>query len=226
MAYPQFPKGFLFGAATAAFQIEGGWNADGKGPSIWDTFAHTPGKIANGDTGDVACNTYYDFRTDINIMSDLGLNAYRFSVSWPRVLPEGKGRVNPKGLDYYNRLVDALLEKDIVPFVTLFHWDLPQALMDECSGFVGRDCAGYLADYAAVVVKSLGDRVKNWITINEPWEHVCEGYFLGTTPPGRQNPGQYFRAAHHILLGHGNGLLDHISRGLPARWLFWNSDPL
>src|SRR5512136_689894 len=116
MTYPQFPQGFLFGTATAAYQIEGGWNADGKGPSIWDTFAHTPGKIANGDTGDVACNTYHDFQTDINIMSELGLNAYRFSVSWPRVLPEGKGRVNPKGLDYYNRLVDALLEKNIVPF--------------------------------------------------------------------------------------------------------------
>jgi beta-glucosidase len=203
MAYPQFPQGFLFGAATSAFQIEGGWNEDGKGPSIWDTFAHTPGKIVSGDTSDVACNTYHDFQTDINIMSELGLNAYRFSVSWLRVLPEGKGRINPKGLDYYNRLVDALLEKNIVPFVTLFHWDLPQALMDECSGFVGRDCAGYFADYAAVVVKSLGDRVKNWITINEPWEHTCEGYFLGVTPPGRQNPWQYFRAAHHILLGHG-----------------------
>jgi len=201
--FPQFPKGFYFGSATAAYQIEGGWKADGKGPSTWDTFVRKPGKIKNGDTGDVACNTYNDFQTDIDIMAEMEMNAYRFSIAWSRVVPKGKGAVNAKGLDYYSRLVDALLEKGITPFITLFHWDMPQGLYSDYRGFVGRETSGYFADYAEVVVKSLGDRVKHWITLNEPWEHAFFGYFVGEHAPGETNPWAYFKVAHHELLGHG-----------------------
>ena len=162
-----------------------------------------PGKIKNNETGDVACNTYHDFQTDINIMARLEMNAYRFSIAWSRVLPEGKGAVNSKGLDYYSRLVDALLEKEITPFITLFHWDMPQALFEDYGGFAGRETAAYFADYVEVVVKSLGDRVKHWITLNEPWEHAFFGYFTGEHAPGVSNPWKYFRVAHHELLAHG-----------------------
>lgn len=203
MVYPKFPKGFLFGAATAAYQIEGGWNADGKGPSTWDVFTHKPGKIKNGDTGDVACNTFHDFQTDIDIMAELELSAYRFSTAWSRVLPQGKGQVNQKGLDYYNRLVDALLKKNITPFITLFHWDMPQALFEQYGGFAGRETASYYADYVEIILRSLGDRVKHWITLNEPWEHAFFGYFTGEHAPGIRNPWMYFKVAHHELLGHG-----------------------
>jgi beta-glucosidase len=203
MTYPQFPPGFFFGAATAAYQIEGGWDADGKGPSTWDTFAHTPGKIRDGHTGDTACNTYHDPDTDVKIMTELSLNAYRFSIAWSRVLPAGKGQPNPKGLDYYNRLVDALLERSITPFITLFHWDMPQALEDECGGFIGRDCASYFADYAGLMARTLGDRVRHWITLNEPWEHAMLGHFLGEHAPGKRSPWLYFKVAHHELLAHG-----------------------
>jgi beta-glucosidase len=201
--FPQFPKNFYFGSATAAYQIEGGWDADGKGPSIWDVFVRKPGKIKNSDSGDVACNTYHDFQTDIDIMADLQMNAYRFSVAWSRVLPQGKGQVNAKGLDYYQRLVDALLEKNISPFITMFHWDMPQALFERYGGFIGRDTAYYFADYAEVIVRALGDRVKHWITLNEPWEHAFFGHFVGEHAPGIRNPWSYFRVAHHELLGHG-----------------------
>ncbi|MBN1582656.1 MAG: beta-glucosidase [Anaerolineae bacterium] len=201
--YPQFPKGFYFGTATAAYQIEGGWDEDGKGLSTWDVFSHTPGKIRTGETGDVACDTYHNFQTDVDIMSKLELNAYRFSVAWTRVLPEGKGTVNAKGLDYYNRLVDALLEKGVTPFITLFHWDMPQALYEAGQSFSSRECSAYFADYAEIVVKSLGDRIKHWITLNEPWEHAMMGHFLGEHAPGVRNPWTYFKVAHHELLGHG-----------------------
>lgn len=203
MEYPKFPKGFLIGTATAAYQIEGGWNADGKGPSTWDAFTHKPGKIKNGETGDVARNTYNDFQTDIDIMAELELNAYRFSAAWSRVLPLGKGQVNQKGLSYYNRLVDALLEKNITPFVTLFHWDMPQTLFEQYGGFAGRDTSSYFADYVEVIVRSLGDRVKHWITLNEPWEHAFFGHFTGEHAPGITNPWTYFKVAHHELLAHG-----------------------
>ncbi len=206
MSYPQFPKDFVFGTATAAFQIEGGWNEDGKGASTWDTFTHKPGKVKTGENAEVACNTYHDCQTDIDLMAQLGLNAYRFSIAWSRVLPQGKGPINAKGLDYYDRVVDALLAKRITPFVTLFHWDMPQALEDTIGGFAGRDCADYFADYAEVVAKRLGDRVKNWITLNEPWEHACFGHLLGYHAPGQHNPWTYFRVAHHQLLGHGLAL--------------------
>lgn len=203
MAFPQFPKNFLFGTATAAYQIEGGWNADGKGFSTWDVFTHKRGKVLNGDNGDIACNTYRDFQTDIDVMSELELQAYRFSIAWSRVLPQGKGQVNQKGLDYYNRLVDALLKKNIKPFITMFHWDMPQALFEQYGGFASRETSSYFADYAEVIVKSLGDRVKHWITLNEPWEHAFFGYFVGEHAPGVTNPWTYFKVAHHQLLGHG-----------------------
>jgi beta-glucosidase len=203
MAYPQFPPFFLFGTATAAFQIEGSPRADGKGPSIWDTFSHKRGKIVTGENADMACNTYAEPERDLALMAELGLNAYRFSIAWSRVLPEGRGQVNQKGLDYYKRLVDSLLERRILPFITLFHWDTPQALQDLCGGFAGRDMVNYFADYAGIVVQALGDRAKHWITLNEPWEHAYFGHLLGTHAPGHHNPFTYFRVAHHQLLGHG-----------------------
>ena len=203
MEYPKFPKGFLIGTATAAYQIEGGWNADGKGPSTWDVFTHKPGKIKNGETGDVACNTYYDFQTDIDIMAELELNAYRFSTAWSRVLPQGKGQVNQKGLDYYNRLVDALLEKNITPFITLFHWDMPQALFEQYGGFAGRETASYYADYVEIIVRSLGDRVKHWITLNEPWEHAFFGHFTGEHAPGITQSVDVFQGSASRIAWHG-----------------------
>jgi beta-glucosidase len=206
MTYPHFPPGFLFGTASAAFQIEGSPTADGKGASIWDTFTHTPGRIKNGDTADTACDTYRHPEGDLALMSDLGFNAYRFSIAWTRLLPEGRGPVNQKGLDYYRRLADNLLARNITPFVTLFHWDMPQALQDLCGGFAGRDCAGYFADYAEAAVKALGDRIDHWMTLNEPWEHAALGHLLGVHAPGKHNPWTYFRVAHHELLGHGMAL--------------------
>ena len=203
MTYPQFPNGFLFGSATSAYQVEGGWDADGKGASTWDMFVRRPGKIKNGDTGDAACDTYHDFMTDIEIMAELEMNSYRFSTSWSRVLPDGAGHVNPSGLDYYDRLVDALVARGITPLVTLFHWDMPQTLFERFRGFAGRDTAHLFADYVEVVVRTLGDRVKHWITLNEPWEHAFFGYFVGEHAPGVRNPWDYFRVAHHELLAHG-----------------------
>jgi beta-glucosidase len=202
-SFPIFPKGFQFGAATAAFQIEGGWNEDGKGSSTWDTFMHQKKFAAHRRAAEFAVDTYHDFQTDIDLLAALEMNAYRFSIAWSRVLPSGRGAPNPKGLDYYNRLVDALLEKQITPFVTIYHWDMPQALEDSVGGFMGRDCANYYADYAELVVRALGDRVKNWITLNEPWEHAMFGHFLGEHAPGITSPWAYFRVAHHELLGHG-----------------------
>ncbi len=198
----KFPEGFLWGAATSAYQIEGAWNEDGKGPSIWDTFAHTPGKIRDGSTGDVACDHYHRWREDVALMKTLGLKAYRFSISWPRVLPSGKTPVNPKGLDFYDRLVDALLEAGIVPFVTLYHWDLPQALQD-LGGWANRDLAYYFADYAAVVARRLGDRVTYWTTLNEPWVISWIGHGWGEHAPGLRNPKVALQVAHHLLLSHG-----------------------
>ena len=206
MSYPQFPPDFLFGTATAAFQIEGSPTVDNKGKSIWDVYTHTPGKIVTGENADLACDTYRNPERDLDLMTELNFNAYRFSIAWSRVLPEGRGQVNQKGMDYYRCLVDLLLERDITPFITLFHWDTPQALQELCGGFAGRDMAYYFADYAETVVKALGDRAKNWITLNEPWEHAAFGHLLGTHAPGHHNPFTYFRVAHHELLGHGLAL--------------------
>jgi len=198
----RFPDGFVWGAATAAYQIEGAWNEDGKGPSTWDTFCHKPRKILDGSSGDVACDHYHRYQEDVEVMAELGLPAYRFSISWPRILPQGRGAVNAAGLDFYDRLVDALLAKQIEPYLTLYHWDLPQALED-LGGWASRDTAQYFAEYARIVAERLGDRVTHWITHNEPVVVSLLGYFMGEYAPGEQNPTAAFQAAHHLLLSHG-----------------------
>jgi len=199
--FPVFPPGFLLGAATAAYQVEGGARDGGRGESIWDRFSHTPGKTYAGHTGDVACDHYHRWREDVELMAELGLRAYRFSVAWPRVMPEGRGPVNPAGLDFYDRLVDALLEEGIQPFVTLYHWDLPQALQD-IGGWPSRSLVGYFADYAATVVGRLGDRVRHWITLNEPWVFAFVGYLEGRHAPGLKDLAAALQAAHHALVAH------------------------
>ncbi len=199
----QIPTDFLIGAATAAYQIEGAVKEGGRGPSIWDTFCHTPGKIDNGDTGDVACDHYHRYQEDVDIMRDMSLDAYRFSISWSRIFPDGSGKINPAGLAYYDRLLDALLAAGITPYCTLFHWDTPEALFKAHRGFIGRETSYHFADYTRAVVKHFGDRIKNWITVNEPWEHATFGHLFGNHAPGVRNPWSYWRAMHHILLGHG-----------------------
>ena len=197
-----FPDGFLWGAATASFQIEGAHDEDGRSFSIWDTFCRTPGKVANGDTGDVACDHYHRMPQDVALMKDLGLDAYRFSVAWPRVIPTGTGAVNAKGLDFYSRLVDTLLENGIRPVVTLYHWDLPQVLGDR-GGWLNRDSADWYTEYAEVTVAALGDRVTNWTTFNEPWCSSVLSYSLGAHAPGHTDPLEGMLAAHHLMLAHG-----------------------
>jgi beta-glucosidase len=199
-----FPKGFFWGTATAAYQIEGGWNEDGKAESIWDRFAHTPGKIKNGDTADAACESYHRWREDIALMRTMNLSSYRFSISWPRVQPLGSGAVNSKGMDYYSRLVDALLEAHVRPFVTLYHWDLPQALED-AGGWPNRDTASRFADYVQLVAQSLGDRVSDWILFNEPDAFVDLGYLEGTHAPGHKSLLDFLRATHVVNLAQGAG---------------------
>jgi beta-glucosidase len=201
----RFPPGFVWGAATAAYQIEGAVAEDGRGPSVWDTFSHVPGTILDGTTGDVATDHYHRFAEDIAIMSDLGLSAYRFSVAWPRILPAGAGSVNPAGIDFYSRLVDALLERGIAPVVTLYHWDLPQALQDT-GGWAERDTAARFAEYATVVAGALGDRVPTFITLNEPWCAAFLGHGNGLHAPGIADNSTALRAAHHLLLAHGLGV--------------------
>jgi beta-glucosidase len=195
-----FPADFTFGAATAAFQIEGAAGEDGRGESIWDRFCRVPGAVRNGDTGDVACDFYHRYRDDIGLMRELGLDAFRFSVAWPRVLPDGRGRVNAAGLDFYDRLVDELLAAGIEPYLTLYHWDLPQALEDE-GGWTARSTAEAFAEYAGAVVGRLGDRVRHWMTHNEPWVSAWLGYGVGKLAPGRT--GEALAASHHLLLSHG-----------------------
>ncbi|MBA0127055.1 beta-glucosidase [Haloechinothrix sp. YIM 98757] len=197
-----FPTGFLWGAATSAYQIEGAALADGRGPSIWDTFSHTPGRTLAGETGDVAADHYRRYREDVALMAELGLQAYRFSISWPRVQPDGSGGVNQRGLDFYRRLADELLEHGIQPWPTLYHWDLPQPLED-AGGWPVRDTAGRFAEYALLVHEAIGDRVESWATLNEPWCSAFLGYASGEHAPGRQEPAAAVRAAHHLLLGHG-----------------------
>ena len=202
MSTISFPAGFLWGAATASYQIEGAWQADGKGESIWDRFAHAPGTISDGSTGDVACDHYHRWHDDIALMRELGLQAYRFSTAWPRILPDGYGKVNQAGLDFYSRLTDGLLEAGIEPYVTLYHWDLPQVLQDR-GGWPARLSAQAFGEYADAVTRQLGDRVKNWITLNEPWCSSLLSYFLGEQAPGRRDLGEGLAAAHHLLLAHG-----------------------
>ena len=197
-----FPENFIWGAATASYQIEGAWNKHGKGESTWDRFTHTPGNIKNNDTGDVADDHYNRWKKDIGLMKKIGLKAYRFSISWPRVLPAGRGKVNQKGLDFYSKLVDGLLKAGITPFVTLNHWDLPQALEDE-GGWAIRSTAEAFVDYTNIVSRALGDRVKNWITHNEPAVVAWLGYESGIHAPGIRDYPKAVRAAHHLLLSHG-----------------------
>jgi beta-glucosidase len=200
-----FPQGFLWGAATAAYQIEGAWNEDGKGESIWDRFVRLPYRVLGGDRGDVACDHYHRMPQDVDLMRELGLQSYRFSISWPRVLPQGKGAVNEQGLDFYDRLVDHLLASGITPNATLYHWDLPQALQD-AGGWPNRESADWFADYAHVVFERLGDRVALWSTHNEPWVAAFIGYAWGAHAPGMCDTSLAYQAAHHLLLAHGRAL--------------------
>ena len=197
-----FPFDFAWGAATAAYQIEGAPRADGKGESIWDRFTHTPGHIDDGSTGDTACDHYHRWPEDLDLLARLGLNAYRFSIAWTRIQPEGRGQINLAGLDYYERLLDGLLMRGITPYVTLYHWDLPQALEDR-GGWQNRDTAGFFADYAQALAKRLGDRVGHWITHNEPRVVVYEGFVRGSMAPGIRNARLIAPVAHHLLLSHG-----------------------
>jgi beta-glucosidase len=200
-----FPDRFLWGAATSAYQIEGSPLADGAGPSIWHRFSHIPGKVANGDTGDVACDHYRRWADDVALMADLGLGAYRLSVAWGRVMPQGRGPVNRNGLAFYERLVDWLLSRGIVPMVTLYHWDLPAAL-DDRGGWVNRDSAGWFSDYAEAVFRALADRVQLWVTINEPWVVAVGGYLQGGYAPGHRSVSETPLVAHNLLRAHASAV--------------------
>ncbi|MGQ0815822.1 MAG: GH1 family beta-glucosidase [Gemmatimonadota bacterium] len=200
-----FPDQFLWGASTSAYQIEGAPLEDGAGPSNWHRFAHTPGKTKLGHTGDVACDHYHRYREDVALMRELGLQSYRFSISWSRVLPDGRGTANRKGLDFYSRLVDELLAAGIVPNATLYHWDLPAAL-DERGGWLNRDIASWFADYAVLMYRTLGDRVQMWATLNEPWVIVDAGYIHGVHAPGLRDIANGPRAAHNLLRAHGSAV--------------------
>ncbi len=200
-----FPDDFLWGAATSAYQIEGSPLADGAGPSIWDRFSHTPGAVKESATGDVACDHYRLYERDVELMRELGLGAYRFSVSWSRVLPSGRGSVNEAGLDFYRRLVDRLLESGIEPFVTLYHWDLPAAL-DDAGGWLNPDIASWFVEYAGVLFRALDDRVRFWTTLNEPWVVADGGYLHGALAPGHRNLFEAPRASHNLLRAHAEAV--------------------
>src|SRR5688572_28725208 len=213
MTHPvEFPPGFLWGSATAAYQVEGSPLADGAGPSIWHRFVRRPGMMLNGDTGDVACDQYRRWPQDIALMRELGMQAYRFSVSWSRIFPEGKGRINPKGLDHYERLVDGLLEAGIQPLLTLYHWDLPAALND-LGGWTNRDVAHWFADYASAMFKRLDGRVKSWCTLNEPWVVTDGGYLHGALAPGHKDFFETPLASHNLLRSHGAAVQAYRSEG-------------
>lgn len=200
----QWPKGFYIGTASASYQIEGAVAEDGRGPSIWDTYSHTPGKIEDGTNGDAADDHYHRWREDVEHMRELGVNAYRFSISWSRVLPRGRGKVNNKGLQFYSALVDELLDADITPFVTLYHFDLPQALQDEGGGWLRRGIVDDFETYVDAVSVELGDRVKHWMTINEPWELAWQGYVTGEDAPGvKLGNREALKVSHNVLLAHG-----------------------
>ncbi len=197
-----FPAGFVFGSATASYQIEGAVHEGGRGPSIWDTFSHTPGKVVNGDTGDVAVDHYHRLHDDLDLMRTYHLDAYRFSIAWPRIQPTGRGAANPAGLAFYDRLIDGLLERGISPTATLYHWDLPQALED-AGGWPERATAEAFAEYASICANAFGDRITTWTTLNEPWCIAHLGYGIGRHAPGRHDPVAVLRAAHHLNLAHG-----------------------
>jgi beta-glucosidase len=201
----RFPAGFLWGVSTSAYQIEGAVDEDGRGPSIWDTFTHTPGKIDGGGTGDVACDGYHRWREDLDLLTRLGVNAYRFSLAWPRIQPTGSGPVERRGLDHYDRVIDGLLERGIEPLVTLYHWDLPQPLEDE-GGWLSRDTAERFAEYARICFDAYGNRVRRWITVNEPWIVGLLGYRLGLHARGFRDARKEVIAFHHLLLAHGRAV--------------------
>lgn len=198
----RFPSDFIWGASTSAYQIEGAWNEDGKGKSIWDTFSHLPGKIYKNQNGDLAANHYHLWHNDLDLVKALNLNAYRFSIAWTRILPDGHGQVNQKGLDFYSKLIDRLLELGIEPFPTLFHYDLPQALQNQ-GGWPARDTALRFGEYAGVLGKAYGDRINFWITHNEPFVTAMLGYYLGMHAPGIQDISAAIQSTHNILLSHG-----------------------
>ena len=220
----RFPAGFFWGAATSAYQIEGSPLADGAGPSNWHRFAHSPGRIANGDTGDIACDHYHRYQADVRLMQGLGLNAYRFSIAWGRILPTGRGTPNPAGLAFYDRLVDALLAHGIAPVATLYHWDMPDVL-EAAGGWLERDSADWFAEYAGIVARALGDRVARWATLNEPWVVVDAGYLHGMHPPGHRNPADVPWASHHLLRAHGAGLQALRAEGVRRAGLVVNLEP-
>ncbi len=220
----RFPEGFLWGAATAAHQIEGSPMADGAGPSIWTRFAHTPGMTVNGDTGDVACDHYNRMKDDVALMASLGLKAYRFSVSWSRILPDGTGRVNQKGLDFYSRLVDELLSKGIEPLLTLYHWDLPAAL-DDRGGWLNRDIAQWFAEYGSVLYRALDGRVKKWVTLNEPWVVTDGGYLHGALAPGHRSKYETPIATHNLMRAHGAAVKAYREIGKHEIGLVVNIEP-
>lgn len=215
MTQKKFPSGFVWGVATSAYQIEGAANEDGRGKSIWDTFSHTPGNTFQGHTGDVACDHYHRYPQDIELIAGLGVDAYRFSIAWPRVQPAGKGAWNQKGLDFYDRLVDGLLAKGIAPHATLYHWDLPQALQDE-GGWGVRDTTDRFAEYADVMGQRLGDRLATLCTHNEPWCTAHLGHRVGQFAPGARDPQLAIQVAHHLLLSHGKALLAMRASGVKA----------
>jgi beta-glucosidase len=220
----EFPRGFLWGSATSAYQIEGSPLADGAGPSIWHRFVRTPGMVKDGDTGDVACDHYRRYRDDVALMKSLGLKAYRFSIAWARVMPQGRGHVNAAGLDFYDRLVDELLESGIEPLATLYHWDLPAAL-DDRGGWLNRDIAGWFADYASVLYRKLDGRVKKWATLNEPWVVTDGGYLHGALAPGHRNKYEAPIASHHLLRAHGAAVKAYRAEGRYEVGLVVNLEP-
>ncbi len=220
----QFPRGFLWGAATSAYQVEGSPLADGAGPSIWHRFAHVPGNVHGGDTGDIASDHYRRYKDDVKLMRELGLQAYRFSIAWARVLPEGRGKINRAGLDFYERLVDTLLENGIQPLVTLYHWDLPAAL-DDRGGWLNPDIAHWFADYASVLYRALDGRVKQWATLNEPWVITDCGYLNGTHAPGHHAAAEVPIASHHLLRAHGTAVQAYRAEGRHDVGIVVNIEP-
>jgi beta-glucosidase len=224
MSAPPFPPDFLWGAATSAYQIEGSPLADGAGASIWHRFSHTPGRTANGETGDVACDHYRRWADDVRLMGELGLRAYRFSIAWGRIMPEGRGRVNQAGLDFYSRLVDALLERGIRPNATLYHWDLPAAL-DDRGGWLNPDVADWFAEYAHVVFRALDDRVPMWATLNEPWVTMHGGYLTGELAPGHRVWAEAPRVTHNLLRAHARAVDAYRAEGRNQIGLVVNLEP-
>lgn len=201
-----FPADFLWGSATSAYQIEGAYQADGKGLHIWDVFAHTPGRVARGENGDLACDHYHRYPEDIALMAKMGLKAYRFSLSWARIQPDGKGEPNPEGIAFYNRLIDELLKHGIEPWITLHHWDLPVALQMENDGWLSEATTDYYAEYARICFEYFGDRVGNWITMNESWVMAILGYYDGVFAPGRRSVDEPYLVAHHLILAHAKAV--------------------